>query len=123
MGMSLPEGSLGPGLDGIMPFSMDPAAMGSGERILPCAESNRWHSGGRQPPLSMDSVAVSRAELVVLSQGHMGALLCHSRGGVAWCRSAGARVTVWYGVRAPCMLCSTGSWQQDGLQHSPWAQL
>eukprot|EP00891_Asterochloris_glomerata_P009225 jgi/Astpho2/9225/Aster-07182 len=30
MGMSLPEGSLGPGLDGIMPFSMDPAALGSG---------------------------------------------------------------------------------------------
>ena len=34
MGMSLPEGSLGPGLDNMMPFSMDPAAMGAGDN--PC---------------------------------------------------------------------------------------
>ena len=43
MGMSLPEGSLGPGLDSMIPFSMDPAAMGSGDCTLPGAGSNQWH--------------------------------------------------------------------------------
>ena len=56
MGMSLPEGSLGPGLDGMMPFSMDPAAMGTGDLPLPCAGSNVWHLGGGAA-LSMDSAA------------------------------------------------------------------
>ena len=98
MGMSLPEGSLGPGLDGIMPFSMDPAALGSGERILPCAESNRWHSGGetaapqhgvccREPSCARGLVSGSHGCLVVPLK-RRGGMVPFSRGSrhcLVWC--------------------------------------